>query len=160
MANDRLWSTRAYLIGLLVAGIAMLLFAGGCNSEQSHVKSSQQTPPPKLEDFPKLQKQLFELATSEKPEEYLKRSNIEYKDGRVQIVIEASGAEWTDDVTWAVEALKGRVETKVDSLIQASVPTDALLKLAGHPRVVFIRLPARPEKAIGLDDTRAHAPIL
>ena len=146
MANDRLWSARAHLIVLLLVGVVILSFVGGCNSEQSQLKSSQQTPSPKLEDFPKLQKQLFELATSEKPEEYLKRSNIEYKDGRVQIVIEASGAEWTEDMTWAVEALQGRVETKVDSLIQASVPADALLKLANHPRVVFIRLPARPEK--------------
>ena len=146
MAMTRPWSARAYPMCLLSASVLVLLFVSGCNSPQNQGKSPQAVSSAQIEDFPKLQKQLFELATSEKTEEYVKRSNIEYKDGRVQIVIEVSGTEWIEDVVWAIDALDGQIETKLDTLVQARVSPDALLKLAKHPRVIFIRLPARPEK--------------
>ncbi len=62
----------------------------------------------------------------------------------VQIVIDIEDATASNDLAWAVEALDGRVEIKIDNLIQAWVPVEALLKLARHPRVLFVRAPVKP----------------
>jgi len=136
--------TNLALVVTFVLGLGFLLTGCNSNSQQKQEKPAQR-PVLKIEDFPKLQKQLFELASAEKPEEYAKRANIELKDGRVQVVLEIAGAEWADDILWAIEATGGRVETKYENLIQASVPIEALLALAKHPRVIYLRLPARPE---------------
>lgn len=133
-----------FLGGLIIA-ICLFSLLWGCGPPKGQVGRQ---PPPKPEDYPKLSAQLFELATAEKPSEYAARHpDLKYKDGLVQVVIEVQGPEWVEDLKWAVESLGGQLETSYETLVQARVPLEALLKLAKHPRVNYIRPPVRPRPA-------------
>ncbi|MBI1742225.1 hypothetical protein HYR54_04065 [Candidatus Acetothermia bacterium] len=129
------------ILVVVMAGLIM----SSCSSRENQVKH-REGPPAKREDYPKLAGQLFELATAQKPGEYAKDFDLTYKDGLVQIVLEARGTEWVQDLEWAVEAVAGQVEMKVENLVQARVPIEALLKLARHPRVIYIRPPVKPKR--------------
>jgi len=129
-------------IGLIwLAGVIGLLW--GCSPPKDR-QGGQAGPPPKREDYPKLQSQLFELATAKDPESYAKRHGLNYEDGTVQVEIEVQDPNWVEDLRWAIDALGGWVETSYESLIQARLPLRALLKLAKHPRVLLIRAPVKP----------------
>jgi hypothetical protein len=99
------------------------------------------------EDYPKLQDRLAELVGAADPKAFAKEHGFEQdlQDGKVRIVIEATGLEALEELRWAVEALDGTVETDYENQLQALVPIKALLKLATHPHIEFIRLPVRPK---------------
>jgi len=130
----------------VLAGLTLLMVVigslVGCNPREGQ-EGGQAGPPPKSEDYPKLQSQLFELAVSEDPQSYAERSGLNYEDGYVQVEIEAQAVEWVGDLRWAIEALGGWVEDEYESLIQARLPVKALLELAKHPRVLMVRSPVR-----------------
>ena len=99
------------------------------------------------EDYPKLQDRLAELVGAADPKVFAKEHGFEQDlhDGKVRIVIEATGPEALEELRWAVEALDGTVETDYEHQLQALLPIKALLKLATHPHIEFIRLPVRPK---------------
>ena len=134
----------------LVVGVCLALLAlSGCQSPEPETTSTSQAdaPPPAREDYPALQGQLFELATDQGTNAASgSRANLTVENNQVRVVLEASEAQSTDVLRWAVEALHGRVETTHENLVQAWVPVDALLTLAEHPRVAFIRAPVRPRR--------------
>jgi len=136
-------SRKSVIWVLLIVLIALLV--GGCRPREGSNDGEAQ-PPPKPEDYPKLARSLFELATSAQPKTMAERTNVVLKDGLVQVVLELHGSEWAEDLEWAIKALGGRVELHTGTLVQAWVPVEALLKLAKHPRVVYIRPPVRPKK--------------
>lgn len=139
MTERRRWGLE------VIALLGLLLVLGGC--DQSRVEEQQTKGPPlKQEDYPKLAAALFELAAAKEPDQYAERTGLTFNDGLVQVVIEVRGPEWVEDLKWAVEALGGRSEISHEASIQASVPIDALLKLAKHPRITYIRPPVRPRK--------------
>lgn len=130
----------------ILVGLALLVVMTGslwgCNP-RGEQEGGQAGPPPKSEDYPKLQSQLFELAVSEDPQSYAERHGLNYEDGYVQVEIEAQAPEWVGDLRWAIEVLGGWVEADYESLIQARLPVEALLELAKHPRVLMVRSPVR-----------------
>jgi acylphosphatase len=99
------------------------------------------------DDYPKLQDRLAELVGAADPKAFAKEHGFEQdlQDGKVRIVIEATNPEALEELRWAVEALDGTVETDYEDQLQALVPIKALLKLATHPHIEFIRLPVRPK---------------
>jgi len=119
-----------------------MLFFTGCEPQEG----GEVGLPLKPEEYPKLATSLFELATAKEPEKYAQRAGLAIEDGLVQVVIEAEGSEWLEDLKWAVEALGGQFELSAENLVQARVPIGALLKLARHPRVLYIRPPVRPQR--------------
>ncbi len=129
---------RALSISLAL-GVVLLL--NSCSQREDQTLG----PPPKPEDFPKLEARLFALAIAEKPEAYAQRFGLELKEGRVLVVLELAGPQWQEDLAWAVEALGGRVEASSEDLLQARVPPKVLLTLSQHPRVSYIRPPVRPK---------------
>ena len=144
---DRMLHLAGVGIGLLMTLLALGI--GGCSPGEERPKGEAQPPPtPALrpEDYPKLARSLFELATAPQPEKLSEQANVVFQDGLVQVVLELESPDWTEDLQWAIEALGGRVQTHAETLVQAWVPVEALLKLATHPRVVYIRPPMRPKK--------------
>lgn len=109
---------------------------------------TQPEPPVALnpDDYPKLQERLVLLIAAKDPAMFAKEYGFEqdFKDGKVTVVIEATNTEALEELRWAVEALDGTVETDYENQLQALVPLKALLKLAKHPHIEFIRLPMRP----------------
>lgn len=99
------------------------------------------------DDYPKLQERLILLISAPDPVLFAKEYGFEQdvKDGKVVVVIEAVGPEALEELRWAVEALDGTVEADYENQLQALVPIKALLKLAKHPHIEFIRLPLRPK---------------
>ncbi len=100
------------------------------------------------DDYPKLQERLVGLVSAPDPAVFAKENGFEkdFQDGKVVVVIEALGPEALEELRWAVEALEGAVETDYESeaQLQALLPIEALLKLATHPHIQYIRLPNRP----------------
>lgn len=98
------------------------------------------------DDYPKLQERLVFLISAPDPAAFAKENGFEqdFKDSKVRVVLEATDAEVLEELRWAVEALDGTVETDYENQLQALVPLKALLKLAKHPHIEFIRLPVRP----------------
>ena len=133
-------------IVIALALLGLLLGLSGCGPGEERPSKEAQVPPPKPEDYPKLARSLFELATSQRPDQLAERAQLTLKDGSVQVVLELQGPEWAEDIRWAVEALGGSVQIQAGTSVQAWVPVKALLKLAQHPRVVYIRPPVRPQK--------------
>jgi hypothetical protein len=136
---------RDFRIWLLVLVLLGEMLLSGCGPRENQAPPASGSPP-KREDYPKLQTMLFELVVADKREQLAQQAQLDYQEGRVRIVIEAQGGEWIDDLKWAVTALEGQVETAVEHFLQASVPVPALLKLATHPHVAYIRAPVKPEK--------------
>ncbi len=99
------------------------------------------------DDYPKLQERLVLLISAADPAAFAKEHGFEqdFKDGKIVVVIEATSSEFLEELRWAVEALDGKVETDYENQLQALVPIKALLKLAKHPHIEFIRLPVRPK---------------
>ncbi|MCS7197169.1 MAG: hypothetical protein NZ930_00520 [Candidatus Bipolaricaulota bacterium] len=99
------------------------------------------------DDYPRLQERLVLLISAPDPALFSKEHGFEQdvKDGKVVVVIEAVSPEALEELRWAVEALDGTVEADYENQLQALVPIKALLKLAKHPHIEFIRLPLRPK---------------
>ena len=140
-------------VGFVVALIALVLIAGAF----WYISTRPSSPPlynkpePTVtlnpDNYPKLQERLVGLIGAADPVAFAKESGFEQdvKDGKVVVVIEASSPEAIEELRWAVEALDGTVETDYENQLQALVPIKALLKLATHPHIEFIRLPVRPK---------------
>lgn len=98
------------------------------------------------DEYPKLQERLVFLISASDPATFAKEYGFEqdFKDGKVRVVLEATTLEALEELRWAVEALDGTVETDYENQLQVLVPIKALLKLAKHPHIEFIRLPVRP----------------
>lgn len=139
-------------LGVFIALVVLVLVAGAF-----WYISTRPTPPPTYtkpepsvtinpDDYPKLQERLVFLVSAPDPAAFAKENGFEqdFKDGKVTVVIEATDAEAIEELRWAVEALDGTVETDYENQLQALVPLKALLKLAKHPHIEFIRLPVRP----------------
>lgn len=140
-------------LGFFTALIALVLVAGAF-----WYISTRPSPPPVYnkpeptvtlnpDDYPKLQERLVGLIGAADPKAFAKENGFDqdFKDGKVVVVIEATSAEAIEELRWAVEALDGTVETDYENQLQALVPIKALLKLATHPHIEFIRLPVRPK---------------
>lgn len=94
------------------------------------------------EDYPYLQEQLFQLIVSESREPFAALHRIDYEKGQVTVAIEYQ-RDAQDDIRWAVKTLSGDIQVDLQGTMQASLPLAALLDLAQHPRVNFIRVPVR-----------------
>jgi hypothetical protein len=140
-------------LGLFTALAVLVLIAGAL-----WYISTRPSPPPVYnkpepsvtlnpDDYPKLQERLVFLIAAADPAAFAKENGFDQdlKDGKVVVVIEASSPEALEELRWAVEALDGTVETDYENHVQALVPIKALLKLAKHPHIEFIRLPVRPK---------------
>ncbi len=133
----------------VLALIAGALWYISTASRSSPPTLSRTEPPVTLnpDDYPKLQERLVGLIGASDPAAFAKENGFEqdFKDGKVVVVIEATSTEALEELRWAVEALDGIVETDYENQLQALVPIKALLKLAKHPHIDFIRLPVRPK---------------
>ncbi|MFN4218198.1 MAG: hypothetical protein ACK4HB_02810 [Candidatus Bipolaricaulia bacterium] len=139
-------------LGFFTALIVLVLIAGAfwyISTRPSPPVYNKPEPTVSLnpDDYPKLQERLVGLIGATDPRAFAKENGFEQdlKDGKVVVVIEATGAEAIEELRWAVEALDGIVETDYENQLQALVPIKALLKLAKHPHIEFIRLPVRPK---------------
>lgn len=140
-------------LGVFLALVVLVLIAGAfwyisTTPRPSPPVISKQEPTVALnpDDYPKLQERLVGLIGATDPKTFAKENGFEqdFKDGKVVVVIEATDVEALEELRWAVEALDGIVETDYENQLQALVPLKALLKLANHPHIEFIRLPVRP----------------
>nr|BAL52398.1 hypothetical protein HGMM_F01C04C18 [uncultured Acetothermia bacterium]BAL54923.1 hypothetical protein HGMM_F21E10C29 [uncultured Acetothermia bacterium]BAL60059.1 hypothetical protein HGMM_OP4C695 [Candidatus Acetothermum autotrophicum] len=140
-------------LGFLTALVVLVLVAGALwyiSTRPSPPPTYNQPEPPVTlnpQDYPKLQERLVELIGASDPAAFAKEHGFEqdFKDGKIVVVIEATSSEFLEELRWAVEALDGKVETDYENQLQALVPIKALLKLAKHPHIEFIRLPVRPK---------------
>jgi len=138
--------------GIFMALLVLVLIAGALwyISTRPSSPPTYTKPEPSVtitpDDYPKLQERLVFLISAPDPAAFAKEHGFEqdFKDGKVTVVIEATDAEALEELRWAVEALDGTVETDYENQLQALVPLKALLKLAKHPHIEFIRLPVRP----------------
>ncbi|MCL6642832.1 MAG: hypothetical protein K6T71_05875 [Candidatus Bipolaricaulota bacterium] len=140
-------------LGFFITLVVLVLVAGAF-----WYISTRPSPPPLIlkpeptvtinpDDYPKLQERLAELVGAPDPRTFAKEHGFEQdlQDGKVRVVIEATDPEALEELRWAVEALDGTVETDYENQLQGLLPIKALLKLARHPHIEFIRLPVRPK---------------
>jgi len=133
------WRIQLGLLLLIVAAVV-----AGCNGPTSNTRQEPLAPAnAKAEDYPLLASPLFTLATASQVQEKAGQLGLDYLDGLVLVVVELETGESADDVRWAIEALQGQIELVQDTSIQARVPPRTLLLLAKHPRVAYIRAPAK-----------------
>lgn len=134
--------------GFLVTVVVLVLIAGAFWYISTRQPSPPSAPTVALnpDDYPKLQERLVLLISAADPAAFAKEHGFEkdFHDGKVTVVIEATSSEFLEELRWAVEALDGTIETDYENQLQALVPLKALLKLATHPHIEFIRLPVRP----------------
>ncbi len=137
----------ALVVLVLVAG-AFWYIAMAPRPSSSPISQPEPTMTLNPDDYPKLQERLVGLIVAPDPAKFAKENGFEQdlQDGKVVVVIEAINSEALEELRWAIEeALEGRVETDYENQLQALVPIKALLKLATHPHIEFIRLPVRPK---------------
>lgn len=141
--------------GLYLLLVVVVVVLGGA---LWYIATSPSPPPPapasepsvglNPDDYPKLNERLVGLVSAADPAAFAKENGFEkdFHNGKVVVVIEALGPEALEELRWAVEALAGTVETDYESeaQLQALLPVRALLKLATHPHIQYIRLPNRP----------------
>ena len=139
--------------GLYLLLVVIVVVMGGAFW---YIATSPSPPPPPAlpkasleldpQDYPKLQERLVGLVSAADPAAFAKENGFEkdFQDGKVVVVIEAAGQEALEELRWAVEALGGRVEGDYEAQLQVLLPLEALLKLATHPHIEYIRLPNRP----------------
>jgi len=142
------------IVGAIV-GLASLLLPGAPDvvqelpSEPAPTTDDKRTadePASATEPNAKLQRRLAELAHADNPEAYASRHDLTYENGKVQVVVELGDQADKATFNWAVGALDGQVETSYETRVQVRVPRSALMKLAQHPHVTFIRAPVRPQR--------------
>lgn len=142
------------IVGAIV-GLASLLLPGAPDvvqeppSEPAPTTDDEPTaeePSSEAEPDAKLQNRLAELAQADDPQAYASRHDLTYENGKVQVVVELGDQADKATFNWAVGALDGQVETSYESRVQVRVPRSALMKLARHPHVTFIRAPVRPQR--------------
>lgn len=140
-------------LGFFITLLVLVLIAGAfwyisTRPGAPSLPGPQPEPPVALnpDDYPKLQERLVLLISASDPATFAKEHGFEkdFQDGKVVVVIEATSADALEELRWAVEALDGTVEADYENQLQALVPLKALLKLATHPHIEFIRLPVRP----------------
>ncbi len=94
------------------------------------------------EDYPYLQEQLFQLATSDNREPFAALHRIDYETGEVTVVIEYA-RDAQEDIRWAVQALNGEIQVDLEGTMQTRLTLQAMMSLAQHPRINFVRVPVR-----------------
>lgn len=136
----------ALVVLVLVAG-AFWYIAMAPRPSSSPISQPEPTVTLNPDDYPKLQERLVGLIVATDPAKFAKENGFEQdvQGGKVVVVIEAINSEALEELRWAIEALEGKVETDYENQLQALVPIKALLKLATHPHIEFIRLPVRPK---------------
>lgn len=140
-----------YLLwALTLAVIAWAVWYIARSPGSSQLPQPASSPPQlalKPEDYPKLEERILDLVAAPDPAVFAKEHGLDkdYKDGKVVVVIEAQSRESLEGLRWAIEAFEGRLESEFELSLQARLPLAAVLKLAQHPHIEFIRLPARPE---------------
>lgn len=144
---QRSWALYAFWGLTLILLAAALWYIARSPGSPPSTELSKPALSLKPEDYPKLDERLLDLIAAPNPATYAQDHGLEkdYKDGKVVVVIEAQSLEFLEELRWAIEALEGKLETEHELSLQARLPLMALLKLAGHPHIQFIRLPARAE---------------
>ncbi len=125
-----------------VVSVVLVMTLAGCTPEEQ--PSDRPTEGREMPDWAeyeeKLQRGLFDLATTEDPEALARKRGLELYP-MVRVVLELEGPE-----TELPEDFSILVETRVDGTVQALVPVDRLLELAKRPEIKYIRLPVRPRR--------------
>lgn len=137
LAHPSPWKAWSSLL-LLIVAVAAVGCNGPANSEKPSLPAGA-----KAGDYPRLASPLFTLATAGQVQEKAEQLGLDYQGGMVLVVVEIETPEGADDVRWAIEALQGEIELVQDTSIQARVPPRVLPLLAKHPRVAYIRAPAK-----------------
>ncbi len=122
---------------LLVGGVML----SGCQQAAEETTPDTEETTLRREDYPKLESQLFDLATAADPAAYADRHNLTYEAGKAQATLVLRDPQWTGDLKWAVRALDGEVAMSSAQFIEVRVPIPALLDLAQHPRIQAVRGP-------------------
>lgn len=144
------WGLYLLLVVVVVVMGGALWYIATSPSPPPPAPAPEPTPSVGLnpDDYPKLNERLVGLVAAADPAAFAKENGFEkdFQDGKVVVVIEALAPEALEELRWAVEALEGTVETDYESeaQLQALLPIEALLKLATHPHIHYIRLPNRP----------------
>ncbi len=142
------------VVGALVGLVAQLMPGPVLGPEQPPDQPTDTTEQPRPEQpeaeqpepEARLQDRLEGLAEADDPEAYASQHDLTYEDGMVQVVVELGDQADQATFSWAVGALDGEVETSYQARFQVRVPRSALMKLARHPHVAFIRAPVRPQR--------------
>jgi hypothetical protein len=133
--NDKL---KRVLSGLIVLMVGLLILSGcGPRGEQPNAKTKE--PPPKQEDYPKLEGRLFQLAIAEDPIEFARQRDLDHRVVvRVLIELESPDSPIPDGIC---------VEGRFGKRIEALVPIDRLLTLSQEPQVKAVRTvpPIQPD---------------
>lgn len=85
-----------------------------------------------------LESSLYGLVTADDRAAYAETWNLNYRDGRVAVVVELrENRELPDEFDVSIE-------TRYEHLVQATVPVDELVALSEHENVSFVRTPREP----------------
>jgi hypothetical protein len=120
-------------VGPALPGLLLLLLLAlvGCSPGGERPGEEGKAPPPKQEDYPKLESRLFQLATAEDPIEFAKRQGLDYAVVvRVLVELESPDSSVPDGIC---------VENRFEEEVEALVPLERLLTLAQEPQVKVIR---------------------
>ncbi|MFB6285388.1 MAG: hypothetical protein ABEK03_02255 [Candidatus Bipolaricaulia bacterium] len=137
------------VVGVLI-GLATQLMpgivSGPTQAPDEPTKSTQQPTSDQPDPAARLQDRLEGLTQADDPQAYASQHNLTYENGKVQVVVKLGDQADKATFNWAVSALGGQVETSYEARVQVRVPRSALMKLARHPHVTFIRAPVRPQR--------------
>jgi hypothetical protein len=115
--------------------LALIFTLGGCAPKEPEEERAM----PKWEEYEdRLQRPLFELATSEDPAAYAEKRQLDYFK-MVRVVIELAPEAELPEGFLILE------ESRMENRIQALVPLEELLELAKQPQIEYIRVPAKPK---------------
>ena len=100
---------------------------------------------------PKVESALAELAAHQRSggdqaaAGFASGHGLRFRDGRVQVVVEAGSRGGTGAIAGQIAASGGLIETSYRNLVQAMVPVDRLSGLGSSPDITYIRVPSRPQ---------------
>ena len=126
-------SLNVFIMGSILAG---LLFLSSCGPREEQLNK---TALPKLEDYPKLESQLFHLVTAKDPIKFAQQSGLEHAVMvHVIVELESPNSPIPDGIY---------IDEQYESRVRAWVPIDRLLSLAKEPQVKRIRslTPVHPD---------------
>lgn len=141
IAASAVWqTTRENSLGIQTRG------KGTAVEPQSPQKGSEDTVPAKKDlqdaqiaqmgECPKLESRLYQVAQSSDPEHAANQSGLYYSQGRVRVIIELA-----DPAVSLPAGYSLIIESRYNTLIQASVALQDLCKLSQEPSVRLVRAP-------------------